>query len=287
MREDICLQTIGEQIGQVISIDNSKAYRAKLFGPRIRLLVKDLDDLPLSVILPRLDGKGTIEYAVEFSGLPNQCGRCRSREHQVRYCPKKEVTSQYKPHQRPPPKRPDPPTRQIALSSPQRPTEIPLPIVQDTTEEPLEEQSREIPQLQTQEEEQVVVPTLSPAQTPEDTKITIPVDTENPTQPNTEKEPTETNLHRTLQADDLNFPKLPSSAQKTNHREDQTNMHQPISTTEATHFVWRKMPSSDTTEQETAKAGGDKGKGKQVSKTPESAPITRQGYRTGRLADDF
>jgi hypothetical protein len=32
---------------------------------------------------------------------------------------------------------------------------------------------------------------------------------------------------------------------------------------------------------------GEKGKGKQVLKTPDSAPLTRQGYRSGRLADDF
>lgn len=89
LRNDTFLRIIGEQIGQVISIDNSEAYRAKLFGPRIRLLVRDLDNLPNTVVLPRLDGEGLIEYALEFSGLPNQCGRCRSREHQVRFCPRK------------------------------------------------------------------------------------------------------------------------------------------------------------------------------------------------------
>lgn len=91
LREDRFLHTIGEQIGQVISIDSSEAYKAKLFGPKIRLLVQDLDALPHTVVLPRLDGEGTIEYALEFSGLPNQCGRCRSREHQVRHCPKKDT----------------------------------------------------------------------------------------------------------------------------------------------------------------------------------------------------
>lgn len=100
LRDDTFLHTIGNQIGQVISVDNSDAYRAKLFGPRIRLLVRDLDALPHSVILPRLDGEGTVEYTLEFSGLPNQCGRCRSREHQVCGCPKREFLSQHKDHQR-------------------------------------------------------------------------------------------------------------------------------------------------------------------------------------------
>lgn len=77
LREDTFLHTIGAQIGQV----NSEAYKVKLFGPRIRLLVRNLHELPHTVVVPRLDGEGTVEYALEFSGLPNQCGRCHSREH--------------------------------------------------------------------------------------------------------------------------------------------------------------------------------------------------------------
>ena len=91
LREEVSfLQEIGEQLGQVISIDNSEAYKSKLYGPRIRIMVKDLNALPKTVVIPRLNGEGTKEYAFEFSVLPNQCGRCRSREHQVRHCPKKE-----------------------------------------------------------------------------------------------------------------------------------------------------------------------------------------------------
>lgn len=89
LREESFLKLIGEQIGQVISIDNSEAYRAKLFGPRIRLLVQDIHQLPQKVVIPRLDGEGTVEYTLEFSGLPKQCGRCRAYDHLVRNCPKK------------------------------------------------------------------------------------------------------------------------------------------------------------------------------------------------------
>ena len=90
LREDTFLRTVGEQIGQVIAVDNSEAYRAKLFGPRIRVLVRDLKTLPQSVILPRLDGEGVVKYKLEYSGLPSQCGRCRSTDHLVRFCPKKD-----------------------------------------------------------------------------------------------------------------------------------------------------------------------------------------------------
>jgi hypothetical protein len=85
--DDTFLKTIGEQIGQVIAIDSSEAYRADLFGPRIRILVKDLNTLPHAVVLPRLDGDGVVEHTLEYSGMPNQCGRCRSRDHQLRHCP--------------------------------------------------------------------------------------------------------------------------------------------------------------------------------------------------------
>ena len=90
LRTDSYLRNIGNHLGKVISIDNSAAYKAKLFGPRIRLLVQDLNNLPQVVVLPRLDEESTVEYALEYSGLPNQCGRCRSRDHQVRFCPKKD-----------------------------------------------------------------------------------------------------------------------------------------------------------------------------------------------------
>ena len=93
LRDEHLLHTIGTQIGKVVVVDNSEAYRAKLFGPQIRILVQDLNTLPLAVVLPRLNGDGTVKYLLEYSGLPNQCGRCRSRDHQVRYCPKKESRS--------------------------------------------------------------------------------------------------------------------------------------------------------------------------------------------------
>jgi hypothetical protein len=96
MREDALLHTIGEQIRQVVSIDNSEAYKAKLSSPCIRLLVRDLNALPHMVVVARLDGEGTVEYALEFSELSNQCGRCRSHDYQVRHCPKREAQWQGK-----------------------------------------------------------------------------------------------------------------------------------------------------------------------------------------------
>lgn len=70
LRDETFLRTIGEQIGQEITIDNSDAYRAKLCGPQVRLLVKDLNTLPHTIVVPRLDGEGVVEYTLEYSGLP-------------------------------------------------------------------------------------------------------------------------------------------------------------------------------------------------------------------------
>lgn len=102
LRDEESLRTIGEKIGHVISIDTSEAYKAKLFGPHIRLLIRDSDRLPHTIVIPRLDGEGKAEYKLEFSGLPNQCGRCRSREHQVRHCPKREMSRRHNRTREPP-----------------------------------------------------------------------------------------------------------------------------------------------------------------------------------------
>lgn len=97
--------------------------------------------------------------------------------------------------------------------------------------------------------------------------------------------PPEDVAEATLQPDDMNFPKLPSPAREANRDTPQNPASPPPA---PTHFVWRKPTPTDSQSSETHRGGGeDKGKGKQVSKTPDSAPLTRQGYRSGRLAEDF
>jgi len=291
-RNDAFLHTIGGQIGQVISIDNTEAYRAKLFGPRIRLLVRDLDSLPHTVALPRLDGEGTLDYAVEFSGLPNQCGRCRSREHQVRYCPKRELTSRHRNPQRPNQQRREHPNRSTHTS----PTRIPDP-------------SSPTPALDApianQEEEQDLQPPTQVVSDP----ATKNQQTDNSDEPTAREEPQQdtTIALKTLepaeaidstvpsyQPDELNFPKLPTSTRMTASKEtiQEQNQNSPEHTSPA-QFVWRSKPiirdmdGAVTPEPELRRDEGSKGKGKQVNKPPDSAPLTRQGYRSGRLAEDF
>ena len=279
LREETFLHTLGEQIGQVLSIDNSEAYRAKLFGPRIRLLVRDLDNLPHTIILPRLDGEGTVEYAVEFSGLPNQCGRCRSRDHQVRYCPRKEVTSRCKLAQRF--------HNRIQEPTHQPPTTLePTPTIQHTTDPtqspPGTSDTPNAHQVQENKEGEDP-PALAPI--PQNLSHTPQEETPIPDIHETSAEMTD--LTTGLQPDELNFPKLPSPSRKAESWVTPKEKQQESPKTPTpTHFVWRSKPPTEEPIQEQTQ-DGDKGKGKQASRNTDSAPMTRQGYRSGRLADDF
>ena len=267
------------------------------------------------MILPRLDGEGTIEFALEFSGLPNQCGRCRSREHQVKYYPRREFTNRFRPTQRVPHRRLEPPNRSDTHNSPQPTLDLPLNDTPDTPTENLDRQEIATPQQTPQGTQQStpIVHLISTPDTPkENTTIQdnprpkpTPQKVSEPTKqtpPNTgdiidsraghtqsvrEKEIDEAPNNKTLQPDYLNFPKLPSSAQKIDQREEHQTQQQQTNHLEAKQFVWRKLQMPEMQEQGAIRAGGEKGKGKQVSRTLDSAPITRQGYRSGKLAEDF
>ena len=282
LREESFLQLIGEQIGQVISIDNSEAYRAKLFGPRIRLLVRDIRQLPQTVVIPRLDGAGTVEYKLEFSGLPKQCGRCRAHDHLVRNCPKKPPPAIKKEvHSNPRGGE----TRGESLNetepeiiawnkkdtcvdqTPGCPgsSEALPPSNQDSTPR-TDKKDRELPgeEKNPEGEEQHQIPPAKekPCNTPK-------ADTENNVESPVDHETD------TLQPDDINFPKLqsPATAQKGSPLPD-SNIKTPDP-----QFVWKSLTPTSRTHR------GESSKGKE--RIPESTPLTRQGYRSGRLAEDF
>lgn len=81
-----------------------------------------------------------------------------------------------------------------------------------------------------------------------------------------------------LQPDDINFPKLqtPVSAHRMTQETD------PSSKNNETQFVWKSQHITSSLPKPSP-ADGNKGKGKLL----DSTPVTRQGYRTGRLAEDF
>lgn len=210
--------------------------------------------MPHTVVLPRLDGEGAVEYMLEYSGLPNQCGRCRARDHQVRHCPKKKTKV----------RRPEQETKQKTQEEP----------IPDTPQAP-PDNPQEAPGLHTtptgqqrsQEDEPTNVTNEQPlAHSPQPSK-SAPDDTPS-----------------TLQRDEVNFPHLQSPAVKV-PAPTPTNITE---TTPTPIYVWRSKPQSlDTREGE-----GEKGKGKEILRKPipkniETTPLTKQGYRSGRLAEDF
>ena len=277
LRIEAFLREIGAQIGQVISIDNSEAYKAKLFGPRIRLLMNDLHNLPQAIIILRLDGHGTMEYMLEFSGLPHQCGRCRSHDHQVRHCPRKDHPRRRdtKPHQ----------AQQQPRSSSNTgamPQNLSNRASRDTTEEIQETgPDNNVPHMQAATVTPLVEP-RSPA-APSIATTLIPDDSPNVVTP--EVTSTSAGLDPGLHTNDQNFPKLPST-HKTPTGEGLDNSTTPpnVSSSPPAHFIRRSKPPSLTQE---ATEDGREIKGKTIAKVPDSTPITRQGYRSGRLADDF
>ena len=290
LREEPFLKIIGEQIGQVVSIDNSEAYRSKLFGPRIRLLVQDLQRLPQTVVIPRLDGEGTVEYTLEYSGLPHQCGRCRGHDHLVRNCPKKY----------PPVRKKDTPSKNKIVESSDDP-----PKITETGEAVnllADNKATQTPSFQDQEQDQETtqvhllssprrenikdIPPVLPS--PQSVGVPVAQDEEGETLQQSESLVQEvaspaihSNTHNssvgqndsksnTFLPDDINFPKLQTPTPPQRRQSEPTEPQ----------FVWRAQQPSPTHKSQT---DGSKGKGKQ----PDSTPITRQGYRTGRLAEDF
>jgi hypothetical protein len=303
LRDETFLRTIGGYIGQVIAIDNSEAYRTKLYGPRVRLLVRDLESLPQTLEIPRLDEEGVVEYKLEYSGLPNQCGR--STEHQVRNCPKKEtrpnrraykpktLTEKASPALQVPPSTPAELHHSLAAARDTTPTShhfstpaqaitpdkthTPTPTAEPTPIGVPGEVTRTGSQLLATQEDMPMENTpyeTTHSRAEEDKISTASEAVNNIPSPIPAQETTPDALPE-LQPNEVNFPHLNSPGPKQQVSAAQSPTAQPPGTPHT--FVWRMKPLSEprTT---------DKGKEKTSS---DSAPITRQGYRSGRLAEDF
>ena len=288
LREEFFLKLIGEQIGQVISFDNSEAYRSKLFGPSIRLLVREIDRLPQTVVIPRLDGEGTVEYHLEYSGLPHQCGRCRGHDHLVRNCPRKF----------PPVRKKEAPVKTNVAETREEPIRGPelrasqednsaflaVPLQHFANlEKPFEVSTNLLPTHTEdvyQNQEPASKTPISQAGASVDVQKTAPnivKDTETTTSWDEDCVPVEQPAIKInlLHPDD--FPKLPSPAaaprKNTLHQEDESIKKQ------EPPFVWSSPHAG--------KAAQTLERGRGKDKPLDSTPLTRQGYRTGRLAEDF
>jgi hypothetical protein len=102
------IQDFVSAFAEVISVDDTESYRTKLSGPRIRIITTDVEKLPKTLTLPRHDGRGDVNYKLAYSGLPEQCGRCRSYDHTVSQCKLASLSNQER--SKHPRKRPHPPS---------------------------------------------------------------------------------------------------------------------------------------------------------------------------------
>ena len=230
--------------------------------------------------------------------MPNQCGRCRGHDHLVRNCPKK-----YPPVR----KKEAPPKPKIAEDMSEL-HQTPEPAA---TQEPEETPAAKEDQDQDQEHDQLPHSSSSQEESV-NAAVAVSSKQDNPTTQDVVKQvpgsrseigeacqcpasPSKEVLHTpaksakhgesvrtaelklgTLQPDDFNFPKLqtPSSAKWRTPRTQTADSPR----SQATPFVWssQQVVTPHKTE-------GHKGKGRIL----DSTPLTRQGYRTGRLAEDF
>ena len=290
LREDFFLKIIGEQIGHVILIDNSEAYRAKLFGPRIRLLVRNLHQLPQTVVIPRLDGEGTVEYQLEFSGLPKQCGRCRALDHLVRNCPKKAPPVRQKegPTKSRDPDRGSDPTKIPEQAGLQQTKKDALPILTQEATQDSSLASNTVPTDRPETQEPPPSPnkmkplpnnSIGSGEEVSQHRSNLNETTCTPTEEDSAKTSESPTGFKMLKPDDINFPKLQTPASATRRTQDQQTPDS-SSKNQKPKFVWQStqiaLPARKPTE-------GGRGKDKHL----ESTPLTRQGYRSGRLAEDF
>ncbi|CAK9216022.1 unnamed protein product [Sphagnum troendelagicum] len=88
---------MANKVGEVLEIEPAKSYIKRPAGPLITIELKDISKLPGYIRIPSMaEGAGTddmIAQKILYSGLPNQCRKCKIFGHHARAC----TTSRNKP----------------------------------------------------------------------------------------------------------------------------------------------------------------------------------------------
>lgn len=88
LRNTECLPILAAKLGKVLKVETLESYKAKIAGYRIKILRKNIHNLPATIVIPgELLGEET-EHGLLFSGLPEQCRRCRKFGHHAKHCDK-------------------------------------------------------------------------------------------------------------------------------------------------------------------------------------------------------
>jgi hypothetical protein len=89
-RNTKALTIMASKLGEVLEIEPAKSYIKRPAGPLITIQLKDISKLPKYIQIPSMaEGAKTdhmIAQKILYSGLPNQCRKCKRFGHHARTC---------------------------------------------------------------------------------------------------------------------------------------------------------------------------------------------------------
>jgi len=84
------LTIMASKLGEVLDIKAADSYMKRLAGPMVTIEVRDIAKLAGYIRIPSMaegaSATDTIRQRILYSGLSNQCQKCRTFGHQARTC---------------------------------------------------------------------------------------------------------------------------------------------------------------------------------------------------------